>query len=207
MGFPLFLRPEAVSRHPALHLVTNGSSPVSFGSINFSRTVPSRRVADQVPLISLASKDHQKPEGFWMFWDAGNKTCFTCLLLGIWSAKRRTCTCWLRSKAPVMLATAPPFRSSCPSSIERPFQPFTCKRRDRLLSEPSRTALLTWKRLPFLLCLYLHFGQGLKTIPKPWVWSVWMSSQIHFSKNFDFFCLGSCLGPFTAGATFQVRAL
>jgi len=31
------------------------------GSINFSNTAPSSREADQVPLISLASKDHQKP--------------------------------------------------------------------------------------------------------------------------------------------------
>lgn len=119
IGFPLFLRPCAVSRHPCVHLLTSrharmpervvkvwrfilaklqrfqgfpaavcmsgpnlqtaqlkhdafhrnpwfhqgtkGGSPVILGSINFSNTAPSSREADQVPLISLASKDHQKP--------------------------------------------------------------------------------------------------------------------------------------------------
>lgn len=41
---------------------SKGSSPVTFGSMSFSSTAPSRRVALQVPLISLASKDHQKPQ-------------------------------------------------------------------------------------------------------------------------------------------------
>lgn len=58
----LFIKSTHLPNLPIIFLqASKGSSPVSLGSMSFSKTVPSRREADQVPLISLASKDHQKP--------------------------------------------------------------------------------------------------------------------------------------------------
>ena len=119
--------------------------------------------------------------------------------------------CFAELDTPVILAIDP-FRSSWPSSIERPFQPFTsinlkhqnvqrssfklqtkqiqtstwtaCKRKDRLLSEPSTMALLTcqhWTAIsqaPLKNCVAIKKSAKCTTL-----WNRLFSNLPHYPKH------------------------